>query len=351
VRAAILNRPGGPDALRITDVERPEPAAGHVLVKVAACGLCGHDQADRSGLLDLPLPAVLGHELAGTVVAVGPAVTRVAVGDRVAAKQFSTCGRCGPCTSGDELRCPERAFTYGGFAEYAVVGESTLIQVPTEVDLAAAAVVACAVGTGLQALRHIARLRAGETVLVTGAGGGLGLHAVQVAAALGGRVVALTGSADKAAQLAALGADHVVTTGGDEPWREVVEVTDGRGADVVLDNVGHPKVFSQAFRALADRGRYVLTGQIDAEPIRLHPAFLFAKEAVVTGSGSTLMSTFVDAMAMVADGRVRPLVTTYPLEDVVRAFTDLDEGRVLGRAVLVPDSGEAHMGARIQGES
>jgi D-arabinose 1-dehydrogenase-like Zn-dependent alcohol dehydrogenase len=338
VRAAVLRHTGGPDVVGVEEIARPRPGPGDVLVRVAACGLCGHDQADRAGLLRIPLPAVLGHEIAGFVVETGKATTRFAPGDRVAGKQFATCGRCACCTGADELRCPERAFTYGGFAEYVVLRESSLLPVPEHVDLTSAAVVACAVGTGLQALRGVARLRAGETVLVTGAGGGLGLHGVQVAAALGARVVALTGDPGKADRLRDLGADEVVI-GGSMAWQSIVEATEGRGADVVLDNTGHPDVFSQAFRGLADRGRYVLTGQVGSQPLRLHPAFLFAKDATLAGSGSTLMSTFVDALGMVADGRIIPLVTRYPLDDIGRAFTDLDERRVVGRAVLIPTTG------------
>ncbi|RSD10244.1 alcohol dehydrogenase catalytic domain-containing protein [Amycolatopsis eburnea] len=336
MRAAVLSRTGGPCVLDLVEVDPPRPGPGEVLVRVAACGICGHDQADCAGLLELGLPAVLGHEISGVVVESGG--TRFGPGDRVAAKQFATCGHCVPCTSGDELRCPERAFTYGGYAEYAVLRETSLLTVPPGVDLVAASVVACAVGTGLQALRARAGLRPGETVLVTGAGGGLGLHGVQVAAALGARVVALTGDTGKAARLRDLGADEVVATG-DTAWQAILNATGGRGADVVLDNVGRPEVFRQAFRALADRGRYVLTGQTGAEPLRVHPAFVFAKDAVLTGSGSTLMSTFTDALAMVADGRVTPLVTRYPLDDVDRAFHDLDARRITGRAVLVPATG------------
>lgn len=328
MRAVVLTAPG---ELAVAEVDCPEPGSGEVLVKVAACGVCGHDQADRAGLLNLPLPAVLGHEIAGTVVAGG---TRFAAGARVAAKQFGTCGRCEPCVTGDELRCPQRAFLYGGFAEYAVLPESALLPVPPGVPLAEAAVVACAVGTGLQALRRVARVEPGETVLVTGAGGGLGLHAVQVAAALGARVLALTGSPDKAAQL---GNAAQVVLAGDTAGQDILDATDGRGVDVVLDNTGHQSVFRQAFRALAHAGRYVLTGQVSGEPVRVHPAFVFEKEAVITGSGSTLMRTFADAMALVAEGRVRPVVTPYPLEAAARAFAD----RVTGRAVLVPSGGES----------
>lgn len=336
MRAAMMRETGGPDVLQLQDVDRPEPGENEVLVEVAACGMCGHDQADRMGLTTIPLPEILGHEVAGTVAATGAKVQRFAPGDRVAMKQFTTCGRCRACLAGREIQCNDRSFNYGGFAEYLTVRESALLSVPDEVDLASASIIACAVGTCLQALRRVAKVLPGETVVVTGAGGGLGLHGVQVAAALGAQVVAVTGSTAKADQLKGLGADHVVTTEGGDYWRRIMDVTGGRGADVVLDNVGHPKLFSQCFRGLAHAGRYVFTGQVTGERVGLYPAFVFGKEAVITGSASTLMSTFVDSLEMVADGRVTPVVTTYPLDDVVLAFSDLDDRRVLGRAVIVP---------------
>lgn len=338
--AAVLTAPGRPDPFSLTALAAQRPGEGEVLVEVAACGVCGHDQADRAGLLKIELPVVLGHEIAGTVVDIGAGVDRFTVGDRVACKQFRTCGHCTECSSGNELRCAQRQFVYGGFADYTVIHQSALLRVPADVPLHEAAVVACAVGTGLQALDRIAKLRTGETVLVTGAGGGLGLHAVQVAAALGARVIAFTGDRNKTARLKAAGADHVTITGAGA-WSEVHEVTDGHGADVVLDNTGHPGIFHQAFRALAHSGRYVLTGQVTGRPISIHPAHVFAKEAVVTGSGSTSMSTFTDAMRMVADGRIRPVVATYPLSAIDHAFADLDRHAVTGRAVVTPKSADS----------
>jgi acryloyl-coenzyme A reductase len=336
MRAAVVHETGGPSVLRLEDVARPQPGPTQVLIEVAACGICGHDQADRMGLTKIPLPEILGHEVAGTVVEVGDQVRHFAVGDRVAAKQFTTCGHCPACLSGRELECKSKTFNYGGYAEYVAVEDSALLTVPDGLDLADSTVVACAVGTCLQALRRIARLQAGEVCLVTGAGGGLGIHGLQVAAAMGAVAVAVTSSPEKEKQLLALGAAHVVVTDRPDYWRQILEITDGRGAEVVLDNVGHPSLFSGCFRGLARGGRYVFTGQVTGERVSFFPAFVFAKEAVITGSASTSMATFVDAMQMVADGRVKAVVESFPLDEVVAAATAGDERRVVGRAVLVP---------------
>ncbi|MFB9740887.1 alcohol dehydrogenase catalytic domain-containing protein [Pseudonocardia sulfidoxydans] len=336
MKAVSFAVPGGPEVLRHGDLPDPVPTPLQVVVRVHACGVCGHDSADRAGLTRVPLPAVLGHEIAGEVVEVGADVAGFAVGDRVACKQFATCTRCPACAAGDEFSCPDKAFVYGGGAEYVALDQDTLLAVPDGVTSADAAITACAIGTCLQALDDVAGVRAGETVVVTGAGGGLGLHAMQVAAALGARVVAVTSSPAKAPLLAAHGADDVVVTTDGDLAARLTDLTDGRGPQVVLDNVGHPDLFGGCFRALAPRGRYVFTGQLQRTRISLHPAFVFGKEAVITGSSSTRAATFARAMDLVADGRVRPVHDTFPLTDAARAHRAVDERRVVGRAVLVP---------------
>jgi D-arabinose 1-dehydrogenase-like Zn-dependent alcohol dehydrogenase len=335
MKAVVVEQTGGPDVLQVRDVPDPRPGDTQVVVKVEACGICGHDQADRMGLTHIPLPAVLGHEVAGTVVEVGAKVRRFAVGDRVAMKQFTTCGRCAACLSGDELRCPEKSFNYGGYAEFIAVDEMVLLPLPDDVSFADAAVLACAVGTCHQALVRVAHLQPGETVLVTGAGGGLGLHGMQVVSALGGTSIALTSSPDKVDGLSKAGADHVIVNSKDA-WKDVLDLTHGKGVDIVLDNVGVPSVFSTGFRGLRHAGRYVFTGQMTGEKIGLYPAFVFAKEAVITGSASTLMSTFVASMDLLAAGKVHPVTESFAIDDVVDAFTRVDERRVTGRAVLIP---------------
>jgi D-arabinose 1-dehydrogenase-like Zn-dependent alcohol dehydrogenase len=337
MKAAVIHEQGPPDVLRIEDVPDPTPSPTQAVIKVRACGVCGHDQADRLGLTKPHgMPCILGHEIAGEVVEVGSMVRHFRPGDVVASKQFTTCGQCLPCRSGKELDCERKHFIYGGYAEYVAVEDDALLRLPEGVDVVGASIVACAVGTCYQALTNIAQLRPEEWVVVTGAGGGLGLHGVQVAAALGGRVIALTTSPQKNDFLSKIGAERVVV-GRDEPYaNQILEITGGAGAQVVLDQVGHPTQFNQCFRALAKRGRYVLTGQLFRERIGLYAAFVFGKEAVITGSQSTPMSAFMRSMDLVRDGRVKPVYETVPLDEVVKAHTAIDEHTVVGRAVLTP---------------
>ncbi len=335
MKAVVVAETGGPEVLRLRDVEDPRPTDTQVVIEVAACGMCGHDQADRMGLTTIPLPEVLGHEVAGTVVEVGSKVRRFIAGDRVAIKQFTTCGRCLACLSGDELRCPDKSFNYGGYAELMAVDESAVLPIPDDLSFADAAVTACAVGTCYQALVRIAGMRPGEHVVVTGAGGGLGLHGMQVVKALGGVSIAMTSSPDKVDQLKLAGADQVVVNS-KQAWQDLLDLTGGKGVDVVIDNVGVPAIFSSCFRGMRHAGRYVFTGQMTGERVGIFPAFVFGKEAVITGSASTLMSSFISSLDLVASGAVSPVTQAFALDEVVAAFTAVDERKVTGRAVLVP---------------
>lgn len=336
MKAAVLNSTGGPDAFQVEEVPVPRPGPTQVLVKIAACGMCGHDQSDRSGLTRVELPIILGHEISGTVVELGDKASHFSAGDRVACKQFTTCGWCRSCLSGADVECPTREFNYGGFAEYVAIEERALLPVPEDIDLVEASVVACALGSCVHALREIAGVVHGKTVVVTGAGGGLGLHGLQYARALGARTIAITTSPHKVEQLKRYGADAVVLAEGSAYWEQILAANSGDPVDVVLDNVGHPDVFSPCFRALKRRGRYVFTGQVERRKIDFYPAFVLGKEAIITGSGSTRAYEFMDALEAVRLGSVRPIIERFALKDVVEAWTRMDSRQVTGRAVLTP---------------
>ncbi|MBM9464401.1 alcohol dehydrogenase catalytic domain-containing protein [Aeromicrobium sp. YIM 150415] len=333
--ALVFQGYGGPEVLAPVVVELPPPGPAQVLVRVEATGVCGHDVADRAGLTSMPLPLTLGHEIAGTVVETGAAVRHVQVGDRVACKQHHTCGWCTACRSGRELDCPDKQFVYGGYAEHVLLEEDTLAVVPDGILPAAAAIAACAIGSSLQAIEVVARLQPGETVAITGAGGGLGLHALQVASALGARVIAVTSSPAKSALLRRHGADEVAI-GGDDLPTQLLDLTGGAGVEVVIDNVGLPSLFGGCFKGLGTRGRYVLTGQLKRERISLFPAFVFFKEAVITGSASTSTASFLRSLDLLASGAVTAVTTEYRLADAALAHADVEASRVSGRAVLVP---------------
>ena len=216
MRALVLEQPGDPPRLAVRDVPVPEPGPRDVLVRVGACGFCHHDYLVMRGVLRRGVKdrVVLGHEIAGEVEACGASVTGFAPGDKVVSLLTNACGACAMCAQGREHRCLRGHgighSVDGGFAEYVAVSEHSLVKLPADADLTTACLYACPIGVALHALRDVGGLQPGETVVVTGAGGGLGAHAVQVAGACGANVIAVTTSADKEERLAALGAHQAL---------------------------------------------------------------------------------------------------------------------------------------------
>ena len=341
MRAIVLHDPGGPSPLRLDDLPTPACPAGHVLVRVRACGVCYHDVVVAQGTLRRGIKPnlVLGHEIAGEVTAVAPDVGDVSLGDRVVTLLTSCCGACDRCYDGLEHRCLAGHgighSVDGGYAEYVAVTTASLVPIPAGVTFEQASLAACPAGVALRALGAVAALRPGETALITGAGGGVGVHAVQIAAGqLGVRVLAVTGSADKADRLRDLGAEVIVSPALDFHY-EVEALTNGLGVGVVLDTIGAP-AFPAELRSLAQYGRIVLVGDLSGERISVSPASLLFKDAAVLGSSGANRRDVVDALDMIAAGRLRPIFTTFPLQDASLAHSMLRERRLFGRAVLVP---------------
>ena len=289
------------------------------------------------------MPCVLGHEIAGTVAAVGGEVVRFKTGQRVAtAQRYYICGACRFCRSGRETLCLERKFLgdyglVGGYGEYVAVGEDNVAAVPDNVALADASIASCAIGTCLNGVRDVGRVQMGESVLVTGAGGGLGMHAVQLARLAGALVIAQTTSPDKAERLRALGAQHVVVhKRGEDFSPEVKRLTGGRGVDVLIDNVGTP-LFEPMRRSLGIAGRWILIGQLTGEFIAFNPAQLFLKNQSMLSVTSTSRNQLEDTLALMSRGAVQAVITqTLPLEEAAEAHRLVEAGRAAGRIVLKP---------------
>lgn len=341
MRAVVLNRTGPPESLELRDdVDVPVPRPGEVLVQVKACGVDSHDRAVRAGLMrhEFRPGMILGHEIAGDVVEAGAAVRSLQVGDRVCCKQTSSCGLCKLCRTGEEQICPDVSFNEGGLAEYVALPEDAWVRIPDAVSYSSAAVSACAIGTVLHAIREIAQVKVGEHVLVTGAGGGLGLHAIQLSKLFGADVVAVTHSGTKHDAIVRAGADHVlIDSEAEDPlYTRILDVTDGNGVDVVIDTVGHP-VFERVLRSLALFGRYVLVGQVLPEKVSFHPAFLFGKQQRILSTDGTRRYELSDVLSLVRDGKVVPAVSRVAnLDEIVSVHRALDAGEIVGRAVIDP---------------
>ena len=344
MKATVVRSPGGPEALVIENI--PEPVAGplDVIIAVAACGVCFHDVVARNGTLKsgIRFPFVPGHEVAGTVTAVGSAVRAFKPGDRVASTQrYHVCGHCRYCASAREPLCDEAVFLgdaglNGGYAEQVAIEEDNLAMVPAAVSLDDAAIAACAIGTMLHAIRAVGKVESGESVLITGSGGGLGLHGIQLARLAGAHVIAQTTSPDKVHTLEQAGANAVVLSerGGD--FSAQVKRVAPAGVDVVIDTVGTP-VFTPARRSLARGGRWVLVGQLTGDFVSFNPAQLFLRGVSMLSATSTTRQELIDTLDLLARGDVRAQIgARFSLEAVADAHRMVESAKALGRVIVKP---------------
>ncbi len=345
MRAMVVSQPGDADALVLTELPMPEMRPNDIRIKVEACGVCFHDVVTRNGILKrgIKMPVIPGHEISGIVEAVGPQVRDFRPGDRVCTVQRRhICGHCKYCRSGRETSCDEREFLgdwglNGGYAEYVCVEEDNVAHVPEGIPLDEAAVVACVIGTELNAVRDVAAVKPGDSVLVTGAGGGLGIHGIQLARASGGFTIGLTTTESKADLIREAGAHEVVVARRDEDFSIAVKaLTGGEGVDVVIDNVGSP-LFQPTRKSLAMGGRWIFVGQLTGEFVQLNPAQLFMRDISIRSVKSTSLAQLRDCLRMVELGQVRPVITDrLPLEKAAEAHRMVESGRSTGRILLMP---------------
>ena len=333
--------------MAVVDIPTPEPGPRQVLVQVTACGFCHHDRSVMTGVLRRGVEpgVILGHEISGVVVETGSEVGGLREGDRVVSILTEACGQCDRCASGREHRCREGEGIGhgrdGGFAEYAALSEHSLVKVPEGVDPVGASLLACPMGVALHAVQETAQISPGETVVVTGAGGGLGSHAVQAAAAMGARVLAVSSSPEKENVLRNLGAAEVLVDSGLDFAELVMALTGDEGADVVIDTVGSA-LFPSTLRSLAQFGRLVLLGEILGQSVSLNPAEVIFRDARILGASGVSRAIVEQAGRMALEGKLRPVVDLeLPLEQASEAYRLVSDRKPTGRIVLLPGAGKS----------
>jgi D-arabinose 1-dehydrogenase-like Zn-dependent alcohol dehydrogenase len=344
MQAIVLESFGAATHLAMKSVPDPHPGPGEVLLRVRACGVCYHDVINRRGSLPrTTVPAILGHEVAGEVIGVGEGVTEWSVGDRAATLQRLSCGRCPTCTSGRGSLCKRdnRFFgeeLAGGYASLMVAPIAGIGHVPAGMPWEVAATVCCTAGTAVHVVRTRGRVRPGETVLVTGASGGVGLQTVQLAKLDGARVIAVTSSESKVDVLRVAGADHVVVAPDLEFAAEVRRLTDREGVQVAIEIVGSA-TFAQTLKVMAPGGRVVVVGNLESGTIDLNPGIVIVKELEIIGAYATSQAELETALELTHAGALVPFVTeVLPLRDAATAHHRLENREVAGRLVLVPDA-------------
>jgi alcohol dehydrogenase, propanol-preferring len=325
-----------------TEEERPEPrpGPGEAVLRVRAAGVGLTLINMRAGRLGGSTPRVMGHELGGDIVAVGPGVSGIAVGDRCAVYFYLTCGRCRWCRGGRETLCEKfggyvGAHRDGGFAEYVCLPVENFLPIPEGLSYEAAAVAADAVNTNWHCMRERACLNPHDTVLLIGAGGGLGIHGVQVAKLFGARVIAADVSEEKLALARQWGADDVINVRAvPDAAQEVKHLTNGKGVEAAIDYVGHGETFKFAIESLTTSGRAVVVGVGKGE-VTINPFELVLTERIITGSRHSTRAELIETMEVMARGLVQPVIgMRVPLTEIESIFAALQNETLLGRGAL-----------------
>jgi NAD+-dependent secondary alcohol dehydrogenase Adh1 len=340
MRAMVLERFGDP--LQPKKVPVPRLEADEALVQVTACGLCGTDLKISGGRLDgTPLPLIMGHEPAGEVVEVGSAVTHVRVGDHVAVHFYVSCGACEFCRTNRDSLCINLIGRLGfeldgGFAEYFKIPAHNLFPISPAVPAEQVAVLADCVSTVWHAVQRRAKVQPGQNAVVMGAGG-LGVHAIQVLRLSGLRTIAVDIAPEKLEFAQQWGASEVIDARDEDVAARVLELTDGMGADTVLEFVGLPGVIETDLCFLRRGGVLVLVGYAPGQPFQAESTDVVLTEKRIIGSRASSKQDLVDVIRLVEQGKITPLVTQrFQLEEVNEALAALRVGKILGRAVVIP---------------
>lgn len=342
MKAAIFRQHGGPDVIEIADVPRPEPRPGDILIAIRAAAMNHVDLWGRRGLpgLELEFPHIGGSDMAGIVAELGPGVTGLEVGTRVLVNPSLWCGECEWCAKGEESLCNSYRIigehTNGGFAEYTVVPAQNALPIPDDLSFEEAAAVPLVYQTAWRGLVGRGGLQAGETVLITGASGGVSTAAIQIAKHKGAHVFAVTSGPEKARRVNELGADLVIDRLKTDFSKEVYNATHKRGVDLAFDSVGEA-IWPQIVRSLARDGRLVTYGATTGPKGQVDIRLTFWKQFRIIGSTMSSRAEFEEVMSLVFQKKLRPVIdVTWPLDRAREAHVRLEAGQQFGKIILTP---------------
>jgi 2-desacetyl-2-hydroxyethyl bacteriochlorophyllide A dehydrogenase len=334
MKAAIMEGING--KIKSTSLQDPDPADDEVVIRQNLTGICYRDLLTHEGFFPrAKFPIVPGHEVSGVIVKTGKSVRKFKVGDRVASLIYIPCGKCEYCRSGRENLCPNKQTlgetVQGSYADMVKVPERCLVKIPSAVPEELATITACVTGMVYHALSVSGQLLPGENVLVTGAGGGVGVHAVQVAKALGATVFAYTSSKWKAEKLQDIGVDHVLLS---EEFDREAKGYPGGGIDLALDTVGLP-TFSRSLRSLKFGGRLVVIGNVQPVPVELPLGLIILKGNRIEGSISSTREDMKNVLKLSAKGSIKPVIAEkVDLDHIEDAYSMIKDKKNLGRVLI-----------------
>lgn len=340
MKVTLFQKHGGPEVLEYTDFPTPEPKAGEVLIRLHAAALNRMDVFVRNGWpgLKLELPHINGADGAGEIVQLGNEVTGFSIGERVVINPNFGCENCEFCLNGQDNMCSNWHLLgetiRGTYAEYVCVPARQLYKLPEAFDFHSAAAAALVYQTAWHSMVKRGAVKAGETVAIVGAGGGVNSASIQIAKYLGARVIVIGSNSNKLAQAEALGADILIDRSQNEDWAKAVFIaTEKRGVDVVVDNVG--TTFPLSLRALRKGGRLLTVGNSGAPRFEIDNRFIFAKHLSILGSTMSTLADFHEVMNLVITGKLKPVIDkTYPLKDAAAAQERLWLGENFGKITL-----------------
>ncbi|MEN8172952.1 MAG: zinc-binding dehydrogenase [Chloroflexota bacterium] len=340
MKAAVFFEHGGPDNIQITDVPKPQIDSRQALVNVKACGLNYFDLQVLHGWTTLngDFPFWGGGDISGVVAEVGDDIASFKLGDRVIIFPGLFCGRCEYCIAGEESLCVNYGIVGdtipGGCAEFIAVNESNLMHLPEDMSFEEAAAVPLVFQTAWRALVTQAQIRAGEDVLILGASGGVATAAIQIAKLAGARVFAVTSTHQKVQQAQALGADICLNRIDDDYWATIMEHTNHRGVDIVLESVG-AATWENSLKSLAKGGRLVTIGRTTGNIGKTDIGLVFWHQLHIIGSTMANRKEFSEVMQLVFQHKLRPVIdTVFPLEQAHLAYQRLDEGEQFGKVII-----------------
>jgi propanol-preferring alcohol dehydrogenase len=332
------------------DVPTPKPKEGEALIRVKACGIGLTLSWVRLGRMGATLPRIIGHEISGVVEETGPSVKTLSRGDSVAVYFYLTCGRCRYCLTDRETICENFGGNVGtridgGLAEFVSLPESNLFKFSSKkIDYESASIISDAIATPLHIARKRAKISPLDKVMVIGAGGGVGVHMVQMAAFFGAEVYAVDVDEKKLDLAKRFGASYAINARKEDVPLEISKLTRAgesesmsAGVDSVIDFVSSRESIEKGFASLRAGGKLVLLGHFHPEdPFHLDdPQTIIRKELSILGSRYATKQEFREAIELVERGLIKPVVThVYDFEDADMALLDVEEGKVAGRAVV-----------------
>ena len=340
MKAVLFRKHGGPDKLSYEELPMPQIGPQDVLIRVKACALNHLDIWIRQGspAYSIPLPHVGGSDVSGIVEQVGTHVTGVSIGARVFVSPGISCWECESCLAGRDNMCRSYHLlgtkTHGGYAEYVKVPFRNVLPIPDNLTFEQAAAFPLVSVTASHMLFALAGLQHGETVLVMGAGSGVGMMAVQLAKLAGARVLSTVGSDDKIPKGVVLGADAVINHSRETVSERVRLLTEGRGVDVVIEHIG-PEVWAGCLDSLARGGRLITCGATTGADVTLNLRYLYSRQLTIKGSYMGTRAELVKATELMGQGRLMVVVDrTFPLREARAAQELMASRKFFGKIVL-----------------